>query len=142
MDREHPARPFRKRMPLLQKHWTAQLLLRPSSQAPAYVATCGYKPAFHLVAHNQMDREHVARIYPQAQAYVATGHWTAQRLLRPCYKLRPMLQQANQMDREHVARLYPQAPAHVATGAAGAARSMGWRITNSPALKSKGEGQR
>jgi hypothetical protein len=42
----------------------------------------GYKPAFHLVAHNQMDREHVARLFPQAQAFGATGHWTAQRLLR------------------------------------------------------------
>jgi hypothetical protein len=31
----------------------------------------GYKPAFHLVAQNQMDREHPARLYPQAQAHVA-----------------------------------------------------------------------
>jgi hypothetical protein len=54
----------------------------------------GYKPALHLVAQHQMDREHPARPYPQAQAYVATGHWTAQRLLR----------------------LYLQAPAHVAAG--------------------------
>jgi hypothetical protein len=54
----------------------------------------GYKPAFHLVAHNQMDREHPARLYPQAPPFGASGQWTAQRLLRPL----------------------PQAPAHVAAG--------------------------
>jgi hypothetical protein len=31
----------------------------------------GYKPALHLVAQNQMDREHPARPFPQAPPFVA-----------------------------------------------------------------------
>jgi hypothetical protein len=41
----------------------------------------GYKPALHLVARNQLDREHPARLYPQAPPMLQS-QWTAQRLLR------------------------------------------------------------
>jgi hypothetical protein len=54
---------------------------------------------------NQMDREHPARPFPQAQNLVATGHWTAQRLLRPFRKHRPTLQHAGYKPAVHGARI-------------------------------------
>jgi hypothetical protein len=54
----------------------------------------GCKPAFHLVAQNQMDREHVARMFPQALTRVATA--TGPRSTSCAFRRqhRPLLRQA------------------------------------------------
>jgi hypothetical protein len=84
MDREHPARLYPQapafgakangpRSACCAFHYKHRPMLKQA----------GYKPALHLVAQNQMDREHPARPFPQALAIGATGQWTAQGLLRP-----------------------------------------------------------
>jgi hypothetical protein len=98
----------------------------PFPPAPAYVATGGLQTRGPFGGAKPIGpRACCSHVSASADACCKTK-WTAQRLLRPCHKHRPMLQQAgckpavhlvaqNQLDREHVARLYPHAPPFVAT---------------------------
>jgi hypothetical protein len=181
MDREHPARPYPQSPPFGAKangprsarcafaastglccirptKWTASMLLATIRKHWPMLHRAGCKPAFHLVARNLMDREHPARLYPQAHLPMdravpaapfaaSTGlccirptKWTASILLALFRKHRPLVQKP--MD-----CAAPAAPVATSTGPcctrrAGCSRSIWWRNTNSPAPKSKSKGQR
>jgi hypothetical protein len=65
----------------------------------------GYKPAFHLVAQNQMDREHPARPVPQTPAIGAKANGPRSACCAYITKHQPMLQHAGYKRARHGARI-------------------------------------
>jgi hypothetical protein len=75
MDREHVARMFRQALAYGAKaNGPRSACCAFSVKRGPMLQQAGYKPAVHLVALYQMDREHVARLFPQAQVHVWAHH--------------------------------------------------------------------
>jgi hypothetical protein len=100
---------FRERRPLAQQgNGPRSACCALSVKHRSMLQQAGCKPAFHLVAHNQLDREHPARLYPQALAFGARAIGPRSAFFP---KHRPMLQQASRMLALHLVCSKPNGPA-------------------------------